>query len=281
MIAYVSGTKRATGSTSNAIHSLRRVSRAQVDQMSRGSGGSSSKRRGGGSRSTSFTGNHNSPRLNDSERAEMERAARKGFVTILKGRNRRGCPLATIHRQWCDARGKPQLSVYKATGGSRPLDQVFVDLSPLRLYGLFDDAIQVEDYIVRWKAEILTAACTHDMQLCGNMQDDDDEECDVDGIVDPMESVTLAVTPTTRQEWATQPIGKLLTLALVFEGERSSAKAMARDLAALWDIPEKIESGSIHRKGGARDKRKGGGKNKMKGLRQYRKRGGGHRQAWG
>jgi hypothetical protein len=59
----------------------------------------------------------------------------------------------------------------------------------------------------------------------------------------------------------------------VFEGKRSKAKAMAGDLAELWEIPEiHIEGGS-----GAQNQRnaggKTGGKTKMKGLQNHRRSG--------
>ena len=288
MIAYVSGTKKATGSTSNAIHqkSLRRVSAGVSVNSATNQNKSTKHNNNKGKRKTS-----GAPRLNDQERAEFERSIRKGFVTLAcaPGNRRRGTPLVTHHRQWCDARTKPQICVYKATGGCRPLDQVVVDLSPLRLYGLLDDAIEVEDYTVRWKAEILTVASGNSMRLCGNIDefsdDDDDEdlcqeECELEtSIADARESVILEVTPDTREAWSTKPIGELPQMSLIFQGERSNAKAMAKALAILWDVPEKVEAFSSSRS--KRDSRgTKSGKNKTKGIRQHRKRGGGHRQAY-
>eukprot|EP00977_Amphora_coffeiformis_P013708 scaffold3651_cov156-Amphora_coffeaeformis.AAC.5 len=268
MIAYVSGAKKNVGSTSNTIHkhSLRRVSRDDVDKLSRAQ---PSKRKG--SRSAK-------PRLSDEERDELERAARKGFVTLSGAGSKRTRPLTQMHRSWCDARGKPQICVHKATGGSRPVDQVAVDLSPLRLYGIFDNAVEAEDHMVRWKSQILTAASANFMQLCGQMDEfDDDEECNIDANSDPMENIAAAVNKFTRESWATKSIGHLPVLSLMFQGERSNAKAMAKALAVLWDIPEKDVF--ISNEGGKKSSKKGS-KSKMEGLRQHRKRGGGHRQAW-
>lgn len=274
MIAYVSGPIKQSGSSSNSIHqnSLRRVSKDDVERLSRGQ---PSKRKGYGSRAVPH-------RLNDAERAEIERAARKGFVTFVGGGNRRtrkGSPLANIHRQWCDARGKPQICLYKATGGSRPVDQVVVDLSPLRLNGLFDNSLQVEDYLVRWKTEILTAANANSMQLCRSVDEEhDDEECDLD-VAGVSCEIVLKFDETTREAWATKPIWQLPVLALIFQGERSNAKALTKALALLWDIPEATEPG-----GGANNRKDAGAKkgreNRMKGLSHHRKRGGGHRQSF-
>jgi hypothetical protein len=169
--------------------------------------------------------------------------------------------------------------LYKATGGSRPVDQVVVDLSPLRLDGLFDNSFQVEDYLMRWKTEILTAASGNSMQLCGSMDEEHDgQECTVDDAGVPCE-IVLKVEETTREAWATKPIWQLPVLALIFQGERSNAKAMTKALALLWDVPEATEPG-----GGANSRKdagaKKGGKSKMKGLSHHRKRGGGHRQSF-
>lgn len=290
MIAYVSGTKKSVGSHSNAIHqnSLRRVSSSRDNEASTKKAAASKRK---GNRKNVITAPTTSIRLNDKERAEFERATKKGFVTVLAGNgSRRGNgPLATVFRQWCDARSKPQICVYKATGGSRPLDQVVVDLSPLRLYGLFDDAVQVEDYMVRWKAEILTAASGNSMQLCGQMDEfDDDDDADIelcetvitDMVTTDMECVILEVNSATRDAWATKPIGQLPSLALVFQGERCNAKAMAKDLALLWEVPEKVEAGGELQSNQNKAGEKRRAKNKTKGLSQYRRRGGGHRQAW-
>ena len=64
---------------------------------------------------------------------------------------------------------------------------------------------------------------------------EEDEECDV-------ETVSEVMQLTDEEAWANDPISKLPVLSLgVFEGERSKAKAMARELALLWDIPEELE----------------------------------------
>ena len=93
----------------------------------------------------------------------------------------------------------------------------------------------------------------------------------------------------TTAKWATKPIWQLpFTVVGEYEGQRSQAKAMAKLLSILWEIPEedKGDSGTDGRrdKGGPQSRRsagaKKGGKAKMKGLSHHRKRGGGHRQSW-
>jgi hypothetical protein len=212
----------------------------------------------------------------------MERAAKKGFVTLAGTgyrRGRKGSPLANIHRQWCDARDKPQIVLCKASGG-RPLDNVIVDLSPLRINGLFDDSADVEDFLVKWKAEILVAADKSGMELNPDYVQDNTLEVSNsinDDHVDSEEETRTEYTAVVDTDaWATKPIWRLPVVSMgVFEGERSKAKEMARELAKLWDIPETHTDGS----GGAKNRRnagaKNGGKTKMKGIRQHRRKGSG------
>lgn len=200
MVAYACGEPKKTrdGKTNH----LRRISRDDVERLSRGQ---PSKNRGYGSRAVPH-------RLNEEERQEMDRSSRKGYIT-LEGtgyrRGRKGSPLANIHRQWCDAREVPQIILCKASGG-RPLDNVIVDLSPLRINGLFDDPSDVEDFLVKWKAQILVAADSAGMELrsdyvedntlgVGNVLDEDDSEGD------QMQEVRTEYATTVDSEaWASQ-----------------------------------------------------------------------------
>ena len=275
MVAFACGELKKT--RDGRINNLRRISRDDVERLSRGQ---PSKKKGYGSRNVPH-------RLNEEERQEMDRASRKGFVTLAGTgyrRGRKGSPLANIHRQWCDARDKPQIVLCKASGG-RPLDNVIVDLSPLRINGLFDDPAHVEDFLVKWKAEILVAADKAGMELNPDYVQDNTVECskninDDDDVVEADETRTEYTAVVDTDAWATQPIWRLPVVSIgVFEGERSKAKEMARDLAKLWSIPETHTDGS----GGAKNRRnagaKKGGKTKMKGIRQHRQKGSG-RDSW-
>lgn len=266
MVAFACGELKKT--RNGRINNLRRISRDDVERLSRGQ---PSKTRGYGSRNVPH-------RLNDEERQEMDRASRKGFVT-LEGtgyrRGRKGSPLANIHRQWCDAREKPQIILCKASGG-RPLDNVIVDLSPLRINGLFEDPIHVEDFLVKWKVQILVAAENAGMQLRDDyVQDntsiDDDED---DSVEEDGETRTEYTAVVDMDAWATQPIWRLPVVSIgVFEGERPKAKAMARELALLWEIPETHTEGGDGAKSRRSAGAKKGGKTKMKGMRQHRSNG--------
>jgi hypothetical protein len=265
---------------------LRRISRDDVERLSRGQ---PAKNRGYGSRNVPH-------RLNDEERQEMDRACRKGYITVAGTgyrRERKGSPLINIHRQWCDAREKPQVILCKASSSGSPsaalLDDVIVDLSPLRIHGLVEDAAKVEDLLGKWKAQILTVAERTGMELREvNVQDTtttplnqverlDENDNDVVVVDDDDDNVRPDYTLTANVEaWATQPIWRLPVVSMgVFEGERFKAKAMAGELAKLWEIPdshmEGARSGPHNRKSaGAQN----GGKTKMKGLSNHRRDGG-------
>lgn len=248
------------------VNNLRRISRDDVERLSRGQ---PSKNRGYGSRNVPH-------RLNEEERQEMERAARRGYITIAGTgyrRGRKGSPLANIHRQWCDARAKPQVILCKASGG-RPLDSVIVDLSPLRINGLFEDHVQVQDFLVKWKAQILMTAENAGMELRGDYVEDNTVDEGDTLYDDDDDGVRIEYTTSFDVEaWATQAIWRLPVMSMgVFEGERSKAKNMAGALAKLWEIPEENKDA-----GGAKNRReagaKKGGKTKMKGLRQHRRSG--------
>jgi len=233
------------------------------------------KKRGHGSRKVSH-------RLNESERAAFERSERVGFVTLAGTGYRRGrksSSLGNAHREWCDARGKPQIILCKASGG-RPRDNVIVDLSPLRLGALSTGDTLLDDSLTKWKMDILTAAENSGMTLVvdyvedntetirGEDDDDDDDE-------------SMLSHGVNGASWSTDPIWKLPAISIgVFEGERSNAKAMAKELAILWDtmeLKQDLRSGGGERRdgGGSKKRRdiggKRGGRTKSKTLKSHRR----------
>ena len=262
--------------------------------------------------------------LTPSEQEEMDRAVRRGYISLegssTKGYTRRRCSqsrLAAAHRQWCDDHSLPHIVHCKANSNSRDkfwgdgklLDWIIVDLSPLRIHtdggssssGSDSDAgsgiattsrnnisFDVNDFLVRWKAEIATAAAVSGMELRrktvkqGNYEllsaldedDDDNEESDdkdVHLINDDEECMLLSTGSchddnyaddekpsigfnteenadyavesvlelSDKDSWSTEPISSLPFLTMgIFEGERSQAKAMAKELAQLWGTTE-------------------------------------------
>ena len=104
--------------------------------------------------------------LNAQERDELDRAARRGYLTldqrsnsskgnVPKGKHSR---LITVHRRWCDAREQPQIVHYKAAGKRYEdvCDEVVVDLSSLR---------RIVSKNEEWKTQIIKAASTAGMEL--------------------------------------------------------------------------------------------------------------------
>lgn len=199
--------------------------------------------------------------LSTAQQDELLRAARRGYLTLDGrdlSRNRGSNSLACAHRQYCDERERPQIVLCRAAGvGSKrsPLDCLIVDLSPLRLSSAVG-ADLVNDFVTKWKTQTLAAAANAEMELrpeyrednCENLVVSDDcPSDDMDqGISDHMaltellqqESSSYMITLTDEDSWATEPISRLPVLSMgVFEGERSRAKAMAKELAELWDLP--------------------------------------------
>ena len=250
---------------------MRRISKDDVERLSRGQ---PAKKKGCGSRGVPH-------RLNEEERAAFERAARNGFVT-LEGtgyrRGRKGSPLANIHRQWCDARAKPQIVLCKASGG-RMLDNIIVDLSPLRCID--------EDFFTKWKADILHTAAISGMALVSEYKedstqtlsiefedDDDNEPCDENDEECLAEELYRKEFVLEVDSWSIEPIWRLPMVSVgVFEGDRTKAKAMAKRLSILWDIREELPKTG----GGAKNRKsagaQGSGKTKVKGLSAHRQRG--------
>mmetsp|Transcript_29051 Transcript_29051/g.43894 ORF Transcript_29051/g.43894 Transcript_29051/m.43894 type:complete len:440 (+) Transcript_29051:138-1457(+) len=228
MVAYTCGVEKKTGD--GRVNTMRRVSREEVDRMSKGKSLGKKK---------SFSKKPTIPmRVSDSEQEELGRASRKGYLTLLSTayrRGRRSSALANVHREWCDAREKAQIILCKASGG-RPLDHLIIDLSPLRAHVILSDPKEASMFLLSWKNKILEVAEEAGMELlCDALEDNTiqiDEECSGDS-----NDIMLTLEKTS---WATQPIWSLPSISVgVFEGERSSAKAMAKTLAEMWGIPEK------------------------------------------
>ena len=101
--------------------------RPSLDDVERISKGQAAKKRGVGSRAVCH-------RLNEMERKEFDLAKKLGFVQ-LRGtgyrRERKGSPLANIHRQLCDALARPCVEIHRGLGADA-VDEVVVDVSPLR-----------------------------------------------------------------------------------------------------------------------------------------------------
>ena len=209
--------------------------------------------------------------LTTTQQEELLRASRRGYLTLEgkgQSRDRTLNSLACAHRQYCDERERPQIVLCKAVASNKNndkqmsssasslLDCLIVDLSPLRLTSAVGSEL-VDDFLTKWKTQILTAAAKSQMELkmeyresnCQSLMVPVDE-CtfhDMDqGISDHIAQANLletnacryTITLSDEDSWSTQPISRLPVVSMgIFEGERSKAKAMAKELAELWDLP--------------------------------------------
>lgn len=106
--------------------------RPTVDDVERISWGKPAKKKGTGSRGVPH-------RLNEEERFLFDQARRKGFLEIAGSgwrSQRREAPLLNSYRSLCDARGQASIVLHKGNTG---LDELVVDISPLRMPETFDD----------------------------------------------------------------------------------------------------------------------------------------------
>jgi hypothetical protein len=238
--------------------------------------------------------------LKRSDQEEMNRAVRRGFVSLEGlgyGTCRSKSRLASTHRQWCDELEKPQIVHCKAVHDDQ-LDRIIVDLSPLRISSaVMGDDFDVDDFLVRWKVQIATAAVVSGMEMLqrDNLQnsycerlstlDDNDRSVDCDCDFDDVECAMLfECLPTVSTEYVLevgnihagatwQPISRLPVVTMgVFEGDRSKAKAMAKQLAQLWDIPLEIDFDELRGYGSTSDEMVKGNLCHGKASRQKRDR---------
>jgi hypothetical protein len=181
-----------------------------------------------------------SRKLTLADRNELELATRKGYLT-LDGRDGHGslaslCSsqslkasrIAVAHRKWCDEQMKPNIVLYKASGRSsrEVLDHLVVDLSPLR-----------DQVSRRWTDEILRAAEAAGMNLHAA---EDAEEYATDQNIEAA-TITKGAHANVSVGGRPESIYRLPFISLgFFVGERSNAKAMAKELVVLWDL-RKVE----------------------------------------
>ena len=155
------------------------------------------------------------------------------------------------------------------------LDNVIVDLSTLRLGPL--EMLGV-DLLFRWKADILTAAHNSGMILADDILEDNTFTLDTE-YDDEADGNEFSIDIDAKS-WSVEPIWKLPAVSLgVFEGERTKAKQMVKELSNLWNVPDEVDDittgMNYAKRKGATNRRssgaKGGGKTKMKGLNKHRR----------
>ena len=172
-----------------------------MDDVDRISWGKNAKKKGTGSRGVPH-------RLNDEERTLYDFARAKGFVEIAGSgwrKQRSASPLVNTYRSWCDARGVPAVYLHK---GSEGIDEVVVDLSPLRVPDNFGAA---------------SAYC---------LQHEPGGIVEVEGVGLHEES------DSTADAYATEPIYRIPMHAVSWVCTRPDAKALAKRLAILLGTAE-------------------------------------------
>ena len=119
MVLYMCGEVKKT--SDGRVNTMRRVTRTDVDELSKPQRGAKKNVSSSDKNNRKLAiPSENSLSLSETEKAEMDRAERKGFVSLLTSVYRRDgtqSPLVQVHREWCDARIKPQIIFCKAVGG--------------------------------------------------------------------------------------------------------------------------------------------------------------------
>uniref|UniRef100_A0A7S1Z632 Uncharacterized protein n=1 Tax=Trieres chinensis TaxID=1514140 RepID=A0A7S1Z632_TRICV len=187
--------------------------RPDVPDVERISWGKPAKKKGTGSRGVPH-------RLNRDERDAFDRARAKGFLEIGGSgwrSQRRDAPLMNTYRSLCDARGQPTIVLHKGNTG---MDEVVVDLSPLRLPDDFADVAR---------------SCAEFVDMPSALSDETPWEDD-DGDVDEDEDEGL---DESEDPWESRPIYQLPPYYVAWELPRSNAKEIGKKLAGVFGTIEK------------------------------------------
>jgi hypothetical protein len=166
------------------------------------SGGRRAKNRGTGSRAVPH-------RLNSEERTLFDIARRKGFVELSGSGwrpERSDSPLRNTYRSWCDALGVAAIYVHKQ-GRNNELDEILVDLSPLRRPDMFEVA----------SAALLEREPAGEVEVFPGALDDTEESSNWGEVA--------------AAQYSSQPIYTLPMYSVVWKRSRPEAKKLAKSLA--------------------------------------------------
>mmetsp|Transcript_28592 Transcript_28592/g.42279 ORF Transcript_28592/g.42279 Transcript_28592/m.42279 type:complete len:275 (-) Transcript_28592:55-879(-) len=180
--------------------------RPTVSDVERISFGKPAKKKGTGSRGVPH-------RLNQEERKLFDQARRKGFLEVGGSgwrKQRADAPLLNTYRSLCDARGQACIVLHKGNTG---IDDLTVDLSPLRFPGMFQTVAESCGCSVGIPPNVVG---NEDSEVANDTEEGDEG--------DPYE---------------TQPIYHLPPFYMVWEMERSDAKLMGKNLATTFQTIEK------------------------------------------
>lgn len=208
--------------------------RPTVSDVERISFGKPAKKKGTGSRGVPH-------RLNEDERKLFDLARRKGFLEIEGSgwrSQRRDAPLVNTYRNLCDARSQVCISLHKGNTG---IDELLIDLSPLRLPGSFEhlgkEIVNFVELPPSYLPSSETEPANEDLESEFDTKEGSDD--------DPYDS---------------RPIYQLPTYIISWEVQRSEAKALGKKLAQQFNTieanspkskkPKHVKPGKGRRHGG-------------------------------
>lgn len=192
--------------------------RPTVEDVERISWGKPAKKKGTGSRGVPH-------RLNEDERILFDQARRKGFLEIGGSgwrSQRREAPLVNSYRSLCDARGQACITLHKGNTG---LDELVIDLSPLRLPDTFE---ALEKQMI---------------EFVGLPPSYVPSEEEVEGL-DESEIEILGKPDADDDPWDSRPIYQLSNYCISWEIQRSEAKTLGKKLANQFKTSEEKASAS-------------------------------------
>jgi len=170
-------------------------------------------------------------RLNSDERVLYDLARRKGFLEMAGSgwrKQRSDAPLANTYRSWCDAAAVGCLVLHK----SNPLDELVLDLSPLRSPASFTDAAAfclslpgAADGVIVEAGSSLSRELPTGYGAEAGEEAEEAEEAE-EGVQSGAELLAARA-----DAFATEPIYRLPALAISWARPRSDAKALAKLLA--------------------------------------------------
>jgi hypothetical protein len=190
--------------------------RPTIEDVERISWGKPAKKKGTGSRGIPH-------RLNQDERMLFDQARRHGFLQVSGSgwrAERRDAPLLNSYRNLCDARGQVCIVLHKGNVG---IDELVVDLSPLRLPDTFE---QLERDLVQFVG--LGPSCKTTEEEISKVQISSDKMTVEEEI------------PNMNHEspWECSPIYQLPLYCISWEIERSQGKALGKKLAEVFGTVE-------------------------------------------
>ena len=233
------GNSSETSQKSPAIdfQSRQKCWRPTVSDVERISWGKPAKKKGTGSRGVPHRLNH------DDERRQFDQARRKGFLEVGGSgwrKTRRGSPLVNSYRSLCDAKAQVCMILHK---GNEGIDELVVDLSPLRLPESFKKLKMETEGFVGLPRRVINNIPV-DEETADDLMDNDD----------------MDLIDTSKDAWDTKAIYQLPHYCVAWELPRSEAKEVLKKLAVVFKTcepkaskskkPNHVKNGKNRRSGG-------------------------------